>query len=388
MRTSFKVLTVLGARPQFIKAAPVHRAMVEHGLTEILVHTGQHCDPAMSAVFFAELGLPAPDAFLGISGGGHGDMTGRMLSALERVMMSTPCDAVLVYGDTNSTLAGALAAAKLGIPVIHQEAGLRSFNRTMPEEINRVLTDRIADLLLAPTRQAIEHLTAEGLGSRAIHVGDVMLDVMLQAQQLSERCAAPGRDILDELGLGRSGHALMTIHRAESTDDPRHLSRLITACLDEAAGRPIIFPVHPRTERVIKREEIRVPAAIRMTGPLSYLDMTRLLSTAELVLTDSGGVQKEAYFHRVPCVTLRSETEWPETIACGWNRLWTEPSYAPRCEIDDFGTGTAAIASVSAIRSFLEGKGQTSAAAAVKHGHSTFHLDRAPPAKQVPALVG
>jgi UDP-GlcNAc3NAcA epimerase len=348
-----KILTVIGARPQFIKAAPVHRALKDAGITEILVHTGQHGDPNMSDVFCDELGLAAPDLSLGVSGGGHGNMTGRMLIALEEVMMANPCDAVLVYGDTNSTLAGALAAAKLGIPVVHQEAGARSFNRLIPEEINRAVTDRVADLLLAPTRHALGHLVAEGLGSRAVHVGDVMLDIALEARQRVEQLAEAGRDVLVDIGIGRSGHALMTIHRAESTNEPSQLARLIDACLDEAAGRPIIFPVHPRTHSVIERAGITLPQSIRRSGPLSYLDMTRVLSTADLVLTDSGGLQKEAYFHRVPCVTLRSETEWPETVMCGWNRLWTESTYAERREIEDYGTGNAAVTSVNAIRSFL-----------------------------------
>jgi UDP-GlcNAc3NAcA epimerase len=358
------VLTVVGARPQFIKAAPVHRAMKEAGIREILVHTGQHHDAAMSDVFFTELGLDEPDFNLGISGGGHGEMTGRMLGALEKVLTTTPCDAVLVYGDTNSTLAGALAAAKLGIPIIHQEAGLRSFNRAMPEEINRVVTDHAADLLLAPTRQAIKHLVDEGLGARAILVGDVMLDVAIEARQRADQLAASGRDILADLGLNCDGHAIMTLHRAESTKEPRHLARLIDACLDVALGRPIIFPVHPRTQAVIEQADLKLSASIRQIAPVGYVDMTRLVSTADVVLTDSGGLQKEAYFHRVPCVTLRSETEWPETIICGWNRLWSEPAYAPRCEITEYGSGQAAKASVDAIRTFLQSRlGRSSDAA-------------------------
>jgi UDP-GlcNAc3NAcA epimerase len=349
----FKLLTVVGARPQFVKAAAMSRAIAAAGMAECLVHTGQHQDPAMSEVFFEELGLRQPDVHLGISGGGHGAMTGRMLSALEQVMQEVPCDAVLVYGDTNSTLAGALAAAKLGLPVIHQEAGLRSFNRAMPEEINRVVADHVADLLLAPTQQAMVHLAAEGLAARAVHVGDVMLDVALAARRRTEMLAEQGRDILLALGIPQRGHAVMTIHRAESTESGVTLLRLVAAACAAAAARPIIFPVHPRTQALIERDGLRLPPQIRPIPPLGYLDMTRLVATADLVLTDSGGLQKEAYFHRVPCVTLRGETEWPETIACGWNRLWTEAAYRPRREIADYGEGRAAEASVAAIRAFL-----------------------------------
>lgn len=344
---------MLGARPQFIKAAPVHRAMMKAGITEILLHTGQHHDAAMSDIFFSELGLNAPDISLGISGGGHGDMTGRMLIALEQVMTATPCDAVLVYGDTNSTLAGALAASKLGIPVIHQEAGLRSFNRSMPEEVNRIATDHLADLLLAPTRRALERLGTEGLASRAIHVGDVMLDIAIEGRRRAEALATTGRDVLLDLGLHDRGHAILTLHRAESTDVPNRLATLLDASVAAAGGRPIIFPVHPRTRGAIQRDGLELSTAIRSIAPLGYIDMTRLVSTADVVMTDSGGLQKEAYFHRVPCVTFRSETEWPETIAAGWNRLWTEPRYASRREINDYGSGSAAETSVRAIDAFI-----------------------------------
>jgi UDP-GlcNAc3NAcA epimerase len=332
------ILTVVGARPQFIKAAPVSRALARKGLREILVHTGQHFDDAMSRVFFAELDIPAPAHNLEVHSLGHGAMTGRMLEKLEAVMLKERPDTVIVYGDTNSTMAGALAAAKLHLPVAHIEAGLRSFNRHMPEEINRVVTDHLSTLLFCPTQTAVRNLLGEGV-TRGVHaVGDVMYDTTLAAIAGTENRST----ILEMLGLLPKSYAVATIHRAENTDDLQQFIRLL-AWLDEAArSGPVIMPTHPRTRRVIADLGV-APTGVRLIDPLGYVDMTRLVHEAAAIFTDSGGLQKEAYFHRVPCVTLRNETEWVETIEAGWNRLWTFPHYAmPRREIPDYGNGHAA----------------------------------------------
>jgi UDP-GlcNAc3NAcA epimerase len=330
------ILTVVGARPQFVKAAPVSRALARKRLREILVHTGQHFDDAMSAVFFEELDIPTPAYNLEVNSLGHGAMTGRMLEKLEAVMLVEKPDTVLVYGDTNSTLAGALTAAKLHIPVAHIEAGLRSFNRRMPEEINRVVTDHLSTLLFCPTQAAVRNLASEGITEGVHAAGDVMYDTTLAAVARAESHST----ILEILGLRPKGYAVATIHRAENTDDsPRFLQ--ILAWLEEAAHmRPVIMPIHPRTRRVVA--SLGAPKGVRLIDPLGYIDMTRLVHEAAAIFTDSGGLQKEAYFHRVPCVTLREETEWVETIEAGWNRLWTVPRYAARQDILDYGNGQAA----------------------------------------------
>jgi len=334
---SLRILTVVGARPQFIKAAVVSRAIAgEPRAAEIMVHTGQHFVAYMSDIFFSELAIPAPARHLGISGGGHGEMTGRMLAALEPVMIEAKPDMVVVYGDTNSTLAGALAAAKLRLPVAHVEAGLRSFNRAMPEEINRVLADHASDLLFCPTRAAVENLRREGIGVGVHQVGDVMYDAALFVGAASGQRSS----IVERLGLESGRYALATLHRAENTDDPRALGRALDYLKSAARERRIVFPVHPRTRAAIAAAGLSV-AGLEAIEPLGYFDMHRLLQGAALVFTDSGGLQKEAYFHRVPCVTLRSETEWVETIACGWNRLWHVESYQPRVDIDEYGDGRA-----------------------------------------------
>ena len=334
---SLRILTVVGARPQFIKAAVVSRAIAgEPRAAEIMVHTGQHFDANMSDIFFSELAIPAPARHLGISGGGHGEMTGRMLAALEPVMIEAKPDMVVVYGDTNSTLAGALAAAKLRLPVAHVEAGLRSFNRAMPEEINRVLADHASDLLFCPTRAAVENLRREGIGVGVHQVGDVMYDAALFVGAASGQRSS----IVERLGLESGRYALATLHRAENTDDPRALGRALDYLKSAARERRIVFPVHPRTRAAIAAAGLSV-AGLEAIEPLGYFDMHRLLQGAALVFTDSGGLQKEAYFHRVPCVTLRSETEWVETIACGWNRLWHVESYQPRVDVDEYGDGRA-----------------------------------------------
>jgi UDP-GlcNAc3NAcA epimerase len=344
-----RILTVVGARPQFVKAAAISRAIAaRYEISEILVHTGQHFDPGMSQVFFDDLGLEPPRINLGIHGGGHGEMTGRMLAALERVVIDEQPDLVLVPGDTNSTLAGALAAAKLHVPVAHLEAGLRSFNRHMPEEINRVLTDHLSALLLCPTETAVANLWREGILDGVHHVGDVMYDAALFAAAASRES-----QILDRLGIAERSYVLATIHRAESTTDRETLSEMLGYVRRQAHDLTVVFPVHPRTRKQIFAWDLDLDGFLTC-DPVGYLDMHRLLRSAVVVFTDSGGLQKEAYFHRVPCVTLRGETEWVETIAAGWNRLWKGPDYAPRREITAFGDGHAAEKAIELIVGFLK----------------------------------
>jgi UDP-GlcNAc3NAcA epimerase len=333
-----RFLTVVGARPQFIKAAAVSRAArAIDGLHEVMVHTGQHFDAVMSDIFFEELGIPEPAHRLHVSGGGHGEMTGRMLVALEPVVVAEKPDLVLIYGDTNSTLAGALVAAKLNIPIAHVEAGLRSFNRRMPEEVNRVLADHLASLRLCPTTLAVQNLAAEGIRNGVHHVGDVMYDATLFAVQMARSRAT----IAADLSLQPKAYSVATIHRAENTDDAERLRKIVDFLRDCAGERPIILPLHPRTKQAAERFGIAL-TGLKVIPPIGYLDMAQLLEGAANVYTDSGGLQKEAYFHRVPCVTLREETEWEETISNGWNRLWTVSEYQPRRDIPDYGAGHAA----------------------------------------------
>jgi len=309
-----KVLSVVGARPQFIKAAPVSRELrKEH--EEVLVHTGQHYDYFMSAVFFDELGIPEPDYNLGVGSASHGRQTGEMLIRIEEVLLKERPDWVLVYGDTNSTLAGALAAAKLHIPVAHVEAGLRSFNREMPEEINRVLTDHVSDLLFCPTETAVRNLAREGITEGVHNVGDVMYDVVLHNIGIAEQRS----HILERLGIEPKAYLLATVHRPQNTDRAENLRSILSAfnALDEL----IVFPAHPRTSEAIERLGYPLRSHIKFIEPVSYLDMLVLEKHARLILTDSGGVQKEAYFFGVPCLTLREETEWVETVEAGWNVL-------------------------------------------------------------------
>ncbi|MGB9889820.1 MAG: non-hydrolyzing UDP-N-acetylglucosamine 2-epimerase [Anaerolineae bacterium] len=312
-----RIASVVGARPQFIKAAPVSRALQAAGYGEILVHTGQHYNYEMSQVFFDELGLKAPDYHLGVGSGTHGYQTGEMLKRVEEVLLKEKPDLVMVYGDTNTTLAGALAAAKLHIPVAHVEAGLRSFNRRMPEEINRVLTDHVSDLLFCPTQTAVENLRREGITEGVHRVGDVMYDAALLYLDLAERKSR----ILERLDLAPRSYALATVHRAENTDDLERL-RAIFEGLGRIGreGLPVILPLHPRTRKQVEAMGFHSDS-VQLMEPVSYLDMLVLEKNARVILTDSGGVQKEAFFFRVPCVTLREETEWVETVEAGWNVL-------------------------------------------------------------------
>lgn len=312
------IVSVIGARPQFIKAATVSRLFRGRGdAHEVLIHTGQHYDPAMSAVFFDELEIPAPDINLEIGSLPHGAQTGRMLERIEQVLMDVRPNWLLVYGDTNSTLAGALAAAKLHIPIAHVEAGLRSFNKRMPEEINRIMTDHVSDVLFAPTKAAERNLLAEGFDPNRIKVvGDVMYDAALYYGEKAQSQS----DVLAKLGLDPSSYLLATVHRAENTDDPPRL-RVIFEALDRVAKRyPVVLPLHPRTRAKLAEFNI-TPEQITIIDPVGYLDMVMLEKNALTIVTDSGGVQKEAYFHGVPCVTLRDETEWEELVDAGWNRL-------------------------------------------------------------------
>ena len=347
-----RIITIVGARPQFIKAAALSRALLaEPALTEELLHTGQHFDDNMSQIFFRELSIPAPRFNLDIHSGHHGQMTGRMLEAIEQVLLDTRPSLVLVYGDTNSTLAGALAAAKLHIPIAHVEAGLRSFNRRMPEEINRVLVDHLSALLFCPTLEAIANLAKEGLTAGVHHTGDVMFDATLHARA----GALQQSDILARLSLAPSEYVLCTIHRSENTDDETRLRALLAHVRGLAGRRPIVLPLHPRTRQVLARLGIG-SEGLRLIDPVGYFDMHRLLSGAHRVVTDSGGMQKEAYFHRVPCVTLRDDTEWTETLAAGWNRLWTQDHYlTPRVDIPDYGDGNAGAKIASLIKHYLDG---------------------------------
>lgn len=318
--TTCKIVTVVGARPQFIKAAAVSREVLRNPgrIEEVMVHTGQHYDPNMSQVFFDELEIPVPRYNLEISGGGHGAMTGRMLESIEQILLDEKPDWVLIYGDTNSTLAGALAAAKLHIPVVHVEAGLRSFNMRMPEEVNRILADRVSTLLLCPTEAAVENLAREGI-TRGVHnVGDVMYDVALYYRDR----ARIGSCILQTLGLKEKGFALATCHRAENTDDPVRLQGILRALARIAGDLPVVLPLHPRTRKLVQQSGLEQQlAALTVVEPLPFLDMVALEQAARVILTDSGGVQKEAFFYRVPCITMRDETEWVETVSLGWNQL-------------------------------------------------------------------
>lgn len=321
-----KLLSIVGARPQFVKIAPFARAIDQrkawgaNDLEHILMHTGQHYDAAMSDIFFAELDLPEAHYNLGVGSGSHGSQTGLMLARIEQVLLEIKPDIVVVYGDTNSTLAGALASVKLHVPVAHVEAGLRSFRRKMPEEINRIVADHVCDLLLAPTPTAMKNLAMEGLDARAVLTGDIMVDAVLHYRKLAGERSSLGTRLGVELG----SYGLVTVHRAENTDDLNRLRSLLAAFNQIAAqGLPLVFPVHPRTRQRIRSELVDwIPhARLKLVEPVGYLDMLWLLDHASVALTDSGGLQKEAFFLGCPCVTLRDETEWVETVELGGNIL-------------------------------------------------------------------
>jgi UDP-GlcNAc3NAcA epimerase len=322
-----KILTVIGARPQFVKAAVVSRALTDlPEVSEVLVHTGQHYDESMSGRFFRELGIPAPAYNLGVGSGGHGVQTGRMLERLDTVMEDERPDWVLLYGDTNSTLAGALAAAKLHFPVAHVEAGLRSWNRAMPEEINRLLTDQVSSLLFAPTEAAVANLAREGIEGESVHlVGDVMFDAALTFGDRADSDA-----LLTQLGVAAGEYVLATIHRAENTDDPARLSAIVAGLCRVARTVPVVLPCHPRTLAALERAGLlgEVRARLICTEPMGYLEMLAAERMARVVVTDSGGVQKEAFFFGVPCVIVRRETEWIELVDLGCARLVEPESIA------------------------------------------------------------
>lgn len=310
-----RIASVVGARPNFIKLAPVSRAIRER-FDEIIIHTGQHYDYEMDRIFFDEIGIPEPDHHLGVGSGSHGHQTGEMLARIEDALIEEQPDVVIVFGDTNTTLAGALAAAKLHITLVHVEAGLRSYDRRMPEEINRVLVDHCSDLLSCPTQRAVDNLRLEGIVDGVYLTGDVMVDAMNSCIEIARRSA-----ILERLNLRPKDYVLATLHRAENTDDVSRLKEITGAFLE--LGQTLVFPCHPRTEKLLRKIDLweDLTKSIRVIKPVGYLDMLQLESNARRILTDSGGVQKEAYILKVPCVTLRERTEWVETVEDGWNIL-------------------------------------------------------------------
>lgn len=310
---SMRIVTVVGARPQFIKAAAVSDALRRHGLDEVLIHTGQHYDPNMSDVFFEQLAIPRPHIDLGVGSGSHGAQTAAMLSGVEKVLLDQRPDLLLVYGDTNSTLAGALAAAKLHVPIAHVEAGLRSFDRRMPEEVNRVLCDHLSALLFCPSAVSEANLAREGIRDGVHIVGDVMYDAVLRFSRIAAQRVRP----LQDLNLAEHGYYLATIHRAENTDSAEKLAVIFRSFAQ--LDRPVLFPMHPRTRA--KLGAAVLGSNVRVIDPVGYLEMLVLTEHAHAVLTDSGGLQKEAYWLGTPCVTLRDATEWVETVECGANVL-------------------------------------------------------------------
>lgn len=356
-----RIASIVGARPNFIKLAPVSREIRKHA-DELIIHTGQHYDYEMDRIFFQELGIADPDYHLGIGSGSHGHQTGEMLKGIENVLMKEKPDMALVFGDTNTTIAGALAAAKLHIPVAHVEAGLRSFDRNMPEEINRVLVDHCSDLLFCPTGTAVGHLKKEGIISGVHLTGDVMADILKDCIRIAEKNSG----ILDDLDLNPKAYHLATVHRAENTDDPGRLKNIIDALCEIG---DVLFPCHPRTEKRLRDAALwdRLNREARIIKPVGYLDMLLLERSARSILTDSGGVQKEAYMLKVPCITMRDETEWVETVEDGWNVLVgadrdlivsTARSFDPKSEQREmFGKGDASKKIVEAILDFA-GKNQ------------------------------
>lgn len=349
-----KILSVVGARPQFVKLAPIAKAMEKQGVEHIIVHTGQHYDPMLSDVFFLDLGIPTPDEHLGIGSGNHGEQTGKMLISLEPVLQKYRPDWVLVYGDTNSTLAAAVAAVKLHLPLAHLEAGLRSFNRRMPEEHNRVLTDHAADLLLAPTAVAAEHLHHEGLAERTVVVGDVMTDVVLQVKEQVKDKPSP---IMEEFGFSEGAYRLATIHRPDNTDDKARLEQILNSLAD--LDLPTVILAHPRLVAKCKEHGIELGRGNLLEHrPLAYPELVVSTLHSAGVVTDSGGLQKEAFLLGTMCTTVRPETEWVETVELGWNQL-VEPGTSlidaaqrPQAKATDktpYGDGKAAEAVVNTL---------------------------------------
>jgi UDP-GlcNAc3NAcA epimerase len=317
MEYGLKILSVIGARPQFVKAATISRALQQRGIQEIIVHTGQHFERNMSDIFFEEMDIPKPNYFLNIGGLSHGAMTGQMIEKIEEVLKTESPDVVLVYGDTNSTLAGALAAAKLHIPIAHVEAGLRSFNMKMPEEINRILTDRISSKLYCPTQTAVNNLAREGFQNFPIEislVGDVMYDAALYYEKKAETLHT-----LEKLSLEKNNFFLCTFHRAENTDNLTNLKSIVEVLNNLSLQSKVVLPLHPRTRKILDKERIEVN--FTTIDPVGYFDMINLIKNCRMVLTDSGGLQKEAYFFGKFCVTVRKETEWIELVEGGYNRL-------------------------------------------------------------------
>lgn len=342
-----RLVSIVGARPQFIKLAPVSRALRERH-KEVIIHTGQHYDYRLSSLFFDELAIPVPDYHLEIGSGLHGAQTGQMLAAVEQVLLKESPDRVIVFGDTNSTLAGALAAAKLHIPIAHVEAGLRSFNRAMPEEINRVLTDHLSDRLFCPTETAYRHARSEGITQGVEIVGDVMYDMLVQTQA---KISSRAQQLLTKLDVAPQAYALATVHRPVNTDDPVAMHEIAHAL--NGLAMPVIFPVHPRTQKFLQQYGIEWGRHVHCIEPVGYIDMLALEQGAYRILTDSGGVQKEAFLLGVPCITLREETEWTETVEAGWNVLtgiqsqriiaaFNRPTPGPVFE-NPYGKGDAAI---------------------------------------------
>lgn len=384
-----KIANIVGARPQFIKYFPVAEAIKNYNsnngsvIKDMLIHTGQHYDYSMSKVFFDDFGIREPDYHLGIGSGNHGEQTGRIIQKVEEVFSTERPDIVLVYGDTNSTLGGALASAKLHIPVVHIEAGLRSFNKYMPEEINRILTDHISTLLFCPSKTAIRNLINEGFSNilndgetislnhpvqqskelssikadknnpAVVNIGDVMYDVL----QFSIKIADKKSKILEQLHLAPKNYYILTLHRAENTDNPERLEKVIAFANDFAKDKAIIFPMHPRTRKIYENARVKLDKNVNIIEPLGYFDILMLLKNSLLVMTDSGGMQKEAYWLRVPCITLRDETEWVETVQSGWNILYQ--NYKGKHEPTEdapslYGDGRASKHIVDCVESFFK----------------------------------
>lgn len=353
---TMQIFTIVGARPQFVKAAPLSAALRERH-HEFLVHTGQHYDAAMSDIFFQELGIPAPNVNLGVGSGTHAEQTAAIMTGLEKLMIDQRPDWVLVYGDTNSTLGAALAAAKLNLPIAHVEAGLRSYNRTMPEEVNRVLTDHVSTLKLCPTQAAVDNLAREGITEGVVITGDIMLD----AVQRSLKTARQRSTIQARF---KAPYLLATLHRPTNTDDPAALAEIMRAL--EQLDLPVILPIHPRTKSRLHEWGLSVGENVTLIEPLGYLDMLVLVEGAAAVITDSGGLQKEAYFLYAPCVTIRPETEWVETVQSGWNRLCAPQQHdilaavnaalgaRPTDHPDFYGDGSAAVRIVEALESVTQ----------------------------------